>query len=247
MKAPLFLFGLALLIAGYRTKKDIPLSLQDPQGFAVVELFTSEGCPACPPADSAMVELSRQYRSNVYFLGFHVDYWDQYGWKDKYSDKSYSRRQEDYASLLKLKTIYNPQVFVNGKTELLGSDKEKLQAVINQELATSVPIKLDVNAKSADSRTIITTCNGSFVAGDVLNVAVVQMNQETDVTKGENKGKHFLHLNIVRGFKTIKASANPISISLPDGVALKDCKVIAFLQKKSSGLIVGAAEAAIGN
>ncbi|MFI5153652.1 MAG: DUF1223 domain-containing protein [Chitinophagales bacterium] len=247
MKSSILLTIFALMITSYRVKKDIQVLKQDPQGFAVVELFTSEGCPACPPADSAVLEMSKQYKSNVFFLGFHVDYWDQYGWKDKYSDKSYSRRQEDYGSLLRLKQIYNPQIIVNGKTELLGSDKEKLQSVINQELGNSGAIKLELNAKVSDSKTVITTCTGNFVSGDVLNVAIVQMNQETDVTKGDNAGKHFLHLNIVRGFKTVKASANPVSMVLPDGVALKDCKVIAFLQKKSSGLIVGAASVDLAN
>src|SRR5450631_4033183 len=80
------------------------------KGFAVVELFTSEGCSSCPPADEAVAELAKDYTSNVYVLGFHVDYWNYLGWKDEFCAADYSNRQQEYAAVLNLSSIYTPQV-----------------------------------------------------------------------------------------------------------------------------------------
>src|SRR5258708_1319851 len=92
------------------------------QGFAVVELFTSEGCSSCPPADAIAAKLAKDYAGQVYVLGFHVDYWDHLGWKYAYSNPEWSNRQKAYATILKLESIYTPQVVVNGKKELVRSD-----------------------------------------------------------------------------------------------------------------------------
>src|SRR5882724_8719091 len=71
---------------------------QKPNGIAVVELFTSEGCSSCPPADEAVIDISNEYKSNVFIIGFHVDYWNSLGWKDAFSNASYTERQKQYAA-----------------------------------------------------------------------------------------------------------------------------------------------------
>ena len=96
-----------------RDKKEMKTSAV-PKGFAVVELFTSEGCSSCPPADAAIATLLNKNLDKTYILSFHVDYWNKLGWKDNFSKQEYSARQQDYARSLSLQGVYTPQVIVNG-------------------------------------------------------------------------------------------------------------------------------------
>src|SRR5438132_289864 len=98
-------------------------------GIAVVELFTSEGCSSCPPADAIAAKITSEFK-NVYVLGFHVDYWNSLGWKDEFSNAAWTNRQQQYASHFELSSIYTPQMVVNGKTELVGSNEQLLRKTI---------------------------------------------------------------------------------------------------------------------
>ena len=99
-------------------------------GFAVVELFTSEGCSSCPPADAAVAKLLHDYKENVYVLGFHVDYWNYLGWKDNFSCAAYSARQQQYGRTFQLNSVYTPQVIVNGQHNLLVLIKQNCSAAL---------------------------------------------------------------------------------------------------------------------
>src|SRR5258707_8836135 len=99
----------------------------------VVELFTSQGCSSCPPADSLLGELSK--RSDVLALGFHVDYWDYIGWKDPYASKLATKRQHDYAAALRLHMVYTPQMVVDGRTDVVGSERGDVAAAIGKAAA----------------------------------------------------------------------------------------------------------------
>src|SRR5579859_6695441 len=105
------------------------------KGFAVVELFTSEGCSSCPAADALVATVQKEDKDlPVYILSFHVDYWDRLGWKDAFSDAAYSDRQREYARWLRLSSVYTPQVVVNGHQEFVGSDAVKLREAISNGL-----------------------------------------------------------------------------------------------------------------
>ena len=109
--------------------------IKDKDGFALIELFTSEGCSSCPAADAILEEVQKKYiDKNVLIVGYHVDYWDKLGWKDVFSDASFTQRQEYYSTIFHLNSIYTPQVVVNGKTEFVGSNKEKLISSIEEQL-----------------------------------------------------------------------------------------------------------------
>jgi hypothetical protein len=106
-------------------------------GVAVVELFTSEGCSSCPPADDILVDIAREARQSkraIYPLAFHVDYWDQLGWKDPFGSAAYSRRQDDYVAAFGGEGPYTPQMVVNGRVGFVGSRREQAQREIARAL-----------------------------------------------------------------------------------------------------------------
>src|SRR5947209_3544323 len=111
--------AIALAIAGFRHPTLLLAQPSSGPGFAVVELFTSEGCSSCPAADETLAKVAREYPENVYVLGFHVDYWDRLGWKDVYSSADYTNRQREYAQQFNLNSIYTPEVVVNGRVEFV--------------------------------------------------------------------------------------------------------------------------------
>src|SRR5439155_1000874 len=102
----------------------------DSAGFALLELFTSEGCSSCPPADALLARLASEARRSgrrVYALSFHVDYWDRLGWKDRFSSAAFTQRQGDYARRFRLASLYTPQLVVNGAQEIVGSDAPRVE------------------------------------------------------------------------------------------------------------------------
>jgi hypothetical protein len=234
---------LAAAIIGFRNV----FGSKNGQGFAVVELFTSEGCSSCPPADETVIDLSKKYKNNVFILGYHVDYWNNLGWKDVFSSSAYSSRQRQYAIAFGLNGVYTPQIIVDGKIEFVGSDKNKLLQTIMHELRTNSEIKFDLSASSNSKNEVIVELKTEMDAGNIINVALVQNQAESKIMKGENAGKQLHHINIVREMKTITAAVNESSVSftLADGLRKDNCKVIAFVQNKKNLQILGAAQTSI--
>src|SRR5262252_1517002 len=124
-------FGSAPLVAG--------------ESRVVVELFTSEGCSSCPPADALLAELAS--RPEVLALSFHVDYWDRLGWKDPFSSPAATERQQRYASVLGLATVYTPQIVVDGKWQAVGSDRVEVEQALKAagRSRDEVPVVLAVD------------------------------------------------------------------------------------------------------
>jgi hypothetical protein len=217
------------------------------KSFAVLELFTSEGCSSCPPADAVLAKLSEEYKGNVYALGFHVDYWNRLGWIDSFSNADYSKRQGDYAKQFRLNSIYTPQLVINGKTELVGSDERKARTLLAKELENTVVQSIQLNAKQNESG-ITVSYDVDKGVNEVLNVALVQLQAKTNVKNGENGGHVLSHINIVRDFQTIevdKSNSGNVTLNIPKGSVEKDCSVIAYLQDKTDLIIKGVTEVAI--
>ena len=123
-----------------------------PSSFAVVELFTSEGCSSCPPADKLLGEIvanARENKKSVFALAFHVDYWDYIGWKDPYAKKAFSERQQRYAQTFRSNRIYTPQMVVNGTEEFVGSNRAKARANIESALKKSADFTLFLEKSSS--------------------------------------------------------------------------------------------------
>jgi hypothetical protein len=189
-----------------------------------------------------------EYKNGVFVLGFHVDYWNRLGWKDIYSNAAYSERQQQYGSVFNLNSIYTPQVVVNGKTEFVGSDRNKLHEVVNEELKTnrnaSVGVKITASKDKGDldvSYTVIASPSSS------LNFALVQPQATSNVKRGENSGRTLHHVNIVRDFKTITSNARQGSIHfvLPADMVTGNAEIIAFIQDNHSWKITAASEVTV--
>jgi len=218
------------------------------KGFAVVELFTSEGCSSCPPADALIARVQQEDKDlPVYVLAFHVDYWDRLGWKDAFSDAAYTDRQKSYAAWLKLSTIYTPQVVVNGQTECVGSQAGALYSAIKDALGRTDVVALSMSGLRLNGKQLDWACKaeGGKVTGNnySLVVAVVQRTATTQVKRGENGGRTLSHVQIVRelGMSTLDGKGESAGhLGWPEGIAPADAEVIAFLQNQDNGQIVAA-------
>lgn len=211
-------------------------------GFAVVELFTSEGCSSCPPADAVAAKLLEDYKENVFVLGFHVDYWNYLGWKDNFSSSAYSARQQQYGNIFQLNSVYTPQVIVNGTQQFVGSEKNKLYDAVKQALQQSTASEIKISA-IADGN-IIKVAYTAHAANAILNFALVQKHATTKVQRGENSGSTLQHVNVVRDFTTLRADTTnyKMELTLPGGLLKDDCAIIAFVQNDKTWEISAATE-----
>jgi hypothetical protein len=219
-------------------------------GFAVIELFTSEGCSSCPPADELIARIQQESKDQpVYILAFHVDYWDRQGWKDAFSSGSYSRRQSQYASWLKLQSIYTPQVVVNGDKEFVGSEESTLRSAIKADLQATPSARLTLSDVKTNQGHVTWQYHTQGAGNNTtLFLAIVQRSASTKVMAGENSGRTLSHVQIVRNFQVLEVgskSSGDGDISLPSGIAPQDAGIIAFLQNNDNGQIIAATRSAL--
>jgi len=208
----------------------------DSTAVAVVELFTSQGCSSCPPADRllrSLVKTARAENRPVYALSFHVDYWNQLGWEDPYSDAAYSQRQRRYSQALDVDT-YTPQIVVNGQRAMVGSRAGQVRSAIESALADPARIGVDLQIEGDDELTVTHRLTGPLPENTRLRLAVVERGLSKDVTRGENAGRTLQHANVVRSFTTVPARGEgTTSLPLPDAVDRTQASVIGYVQAPS--------------
>jgi hypothetical protein len=215
------------------------------KGFAVVELFTSEGCSSCPAADAAVARVQKKDDGlPVYILAFHVDYWNRLGWRDVFSDAAYSKRQSQYAGWLNLSSVYTPQVVVNGKKEFVGSQENTLDNTIKDNLQKPASAVLTLNNVQITQQKATVDYTAKNVIEDLsLVLAVVQKSAVTKVERGENGGRTLPHVQIVRSLQMVdlkKGSGGKAQVDVPTGLDFQNLEVIGFLQNNTTGEIVAA-------
>jgi hypothetical protein len=217
----------------------------------VVELFTSEGCSSCPPADAVLADLASDRR--VFALSLHVDYWDELGWPDPFSSPDNTARQRAYASSFRARGMYTPQLVVAGIDGFTGSDRGQAETDIATALSRPAiaTLALKVQARDDGWITVETQPTGA-PPGAVVNVALVQRSATTQVRAGENSGRTLRHVDVVRAFATATAAgAGAVRVKLPPGLRRQDAEIIAFVQASPAGgtggmPILGAARADVG-
>lgn len=225
-------------------KNDKPSSTEN-KGFALVELFTSEGCSSCPPADELVAKVEKEVGDKpIYILAYHVDYWDRLGWKDTFSSAIYTKRQNQYADWLNLSQIYTPQIVVNGKTEFVGSQEGALRAAIKTALAGNNALQLDISETRGEHNKarIQFKVNGSIdKANDELVLALVQKHAVSKIKSGENSGRTLMHAQIVRGLQSLPLqSKDNADIALPVDLGTDAWEVIGFVQNTRTGAVLAA-------
>ena len=212
------------------------------KGVAVLELYTSEGCSSCPPADDILRGVVNQ--ENVFAMAFHVTYWNRLGWKDSFSQKTFDERQYAYASRFQKDGVYTPQLVVNGTDQFVGSRKSQTDNAIKKALETPAQVQIELS-KTMKNNTL--GINFKLI-GDynncILNFAVVESNFSTKVVRGENEGKTLKHDNVVRDFQTLNPqnTKGMHEVEMSKNWQIPNCSFIAFLQDKKTGQVIGAAK-----
>ena len=178
-----------------------PASAEPPR--AVVELFTSQGCSNCPPADALLVEYSRQ--PDIVALSFPVNYWDYLGWKDTLAHSDFTTRQKEYAHARSDRQVFTPQMIVNGKKSCIGSDREQVEKAIQMTLKDRAGLPVDIKVQEQNGMVTVSVTEVAEPVRREAHVWVLPVlrKQTVPIERGENKGKTVTYANVVRGLKRI--------------------------------------------
>ena len=173
----------------------------DERASVLIELFTSQGCSSCPPADSLLKDLSK--KPNVVALAFHVDYWDYIGWKDSFAHPSFSKRQKTYARLASRTAVYTPQFMINGQTAIAGSEPRSLKKQISKASQKNQPVRITLTTVENQVQVELSSADTqkAFQA-DVLAVYFIPEARVT-IERGENSGRIMNYSNIVTKIEKI--------------------------------------------
>ncbi len=232
-----------------------PLSAADKTESArtpvLVELFTSEGCSSCPPADALLTKLNEEQpvrRVQIIALEEHVDYWDRQGWRDPFSSAEFTARQKGYVQQLQLDAAYTPQMLIDGRREVVGSDSQgALRELAKAAHNAKLHVQVTVREKSADHVALSVQADAAKSSGDVF-VAITESKLATDVARGENAGHNLKHSMVVRKLIPLGEFKAGVAFSAEKAVPLapewkaENLSAVVFVQEGAGGRTLGAAE-----
>jgi hypothetical protein len=220
-----------------------------PVRAAVVELFTSEGCSSCPPADENLARITEEAETSgrpVFTLELHVDYWDDLGWKDPFSSSTYSERQRAYAQSFGRSDVYTPQMIVNGREQFVGSERRTADDAIARGLAMEPSVGVVVTARTSDSDP--SSVEVAYRVGGSgpldLALAVLEDAAETEVTRGENARRRLRHRHVARAFAVLHVvgpSAGSWTAPWPASASEGHRTALAYVTSRASLAVLGAA------
>lgn len=243
-------FWVALTIIGAAFYVSASISKTDDtkaQKTVVVELFTSEGCSSCPPADVLLGQLRQdlaQKNVEVIPLGFHVDYWNSQGWKDRFSSADFTHRQELYAHSLNSKNgPYTPQMVVDGTAEVVGNSGQ-VEQLITREATTPGVAEVTLSADGTDQLAV--NVKGPSSGKSNVLLAITEDNLSTNVGAGENNGHTLRHAAVVREFRQLGqlhdgSFTRSVPLKLKSDWKRVDLRAVVFVQENPVGKIEGAA------
>jgi hypothetical protein len=219
----------------------VPVRATEGQPVVVVELFTSQGCSSCPPADKYLGEIAA--RPDVLALSWHVDYWNYIGWTDPFASKQATQRQRDYSHHLNMRYVYTPQMVINGVSEGVGSEPKTIDPLIKAAAQNGLPRQHLAVARELDRKLSIHVDAGS--TGEPATVWLVGFDREhaTQVARGENEGQTLREYQIVRTCEAIATwTGEALDITVDAGQVGGDGGVAVLLQLGAgTGRIIGAA------
>ena len=235
-------------------------SSSDGRTPVLVELFTSEGCSSCPPADALLQKLDQQpiAGEEMIVLSEHVDYWNHIGWKDPYSARFYSDRQGIYAKRLGLSDVYTPQMVVDGTSQFTGSDAALAEkAFANALTKPKIAVRLSSVSPGATNVLLAHLETGALQEAFGLReadiyVAVALNRAESPVSGGENSGRRLSHTAVVKSIVKVgrlrkgQPFAQDVQLKLDPGTDTRNLRLIAFVQEPGQGRVIGAAVQTVG-
>lgn len=212
----------------------------------LVELFTSEGCSSCPPADRVLTRLEQEQPNadaEIITLSLHVDYWNSLGWKDEFSSAIYSRRQDIYGQKFQIGSIYTPQMVVDGRSQFVGNNMEAAKkAIAENAKIKKAPIELSGGENTLKVKITDVPQHGNAT----VFLAIAESNLASNVSRGENSGKRLEHTSVVRELKSIgmltpeqKDFNAEIALPLQANWKRKNVKFVVFVQENESRKILG--------
>jgi hypothetical protein len=246
---------IAFAAAALCTASMTPPSANAGETRAVVELFTSQGCSSCPPADKLMGELSRD--PSLVIMSLPVDYWDYLGWKDTLAQHGHSNRERAYSEARGDREVYTPQVVVNGIVHVLGSDKAAIEQAIAQTRRSAAPLTLPVTMTVADGKV---TVNVPAAENEQRSAEVwlcpITGKAEVEIGRGENRGHTLAYYNVVRRWVKLgdwSGKAETFSVPVTDlpnaDFSLQDIDRVTVVVQSGvaarPGLMLGAATASL--
>lgn len=213
----------------------------------LVELFTSEGCSSCPPADRVLSKLEKEQSNpdaEIITLSLHVDYWNYLGWRDEFSSAAYSQRQNGYAEKFKLDSIYTPQMVVDGQTQFVGSNSDAAQKAVS-DAAKTAKTNIEISNETENKLKVKIA---DLPAHENLYVwlAIAEDGLRTSVKRGENGGRTLDHTSVVRDMKLIgsvksadKNYESETAFQLQSGWKKENLKFVVFVQGENTKKIFG--------
>src|SRR3984893_13333840 len=257
-------FSLAVVLLPYvhdAKASALPSTVETPRTPVLIELFTSEGCSSCPPADALLAKLDRSQPVNgaeLIVLSEHVDYWNDIGWKDPYSSHEYSERQRAYAARFGRGSVYTPQMVIDGHSELVGSDERRaIQAVEHEATFAKVPLSLSaIRFESKDKLGVHVEVDplGPSVAvhSASLFLAIADDSDESQVSRGENAGRTLKHVAVLRSLVSVGTVGKTDKVSRDISVKFsseggRPLRIVGIIQESSAGRVLGVASARFPN
>ena len=249
---------LVLFFAGstWLPASDVPAAVTSAP--VLVELFTSEGCSSCPPADALLQQLDRTQPvagAQLIVLSEHVDYWNHIGWTDPFSSRFFSDRQSTYSDHFKLNSVYTPQMVVDGSAEVLGSDprlaKQAMQkAVAEPKVAVRISgLSLDTATRNLQAHIETGSLPESLKIRKADVFLVTALNHaESQVLKGENGGRRLTHVNVVQSLSKIgsieagKNFSQEVHVKFDSKTDPANLRIVVFIQQAGQRQILGAAQ-----
>ncbi len=208
----------------------------------VIELFTSQGCSSCPPADQLIADIEEQYKGEeVYILSYHVDYWDYIGWKDPFGSKAYTEKQYDYASRFRSRSVYTPQAVINGREHFTGSNRSQLYSRLKHYQTKAKKVDIQLTEISQEHQGIVVDYKlASILDAKEITIAAVVKERTTVIKRGENRNRTLKNTHIVIAEKTLELSTDKgqVNLSIPDWVEDKDSiEIIAYATSPTTGIV----------
>lgn len=207
-------------------------------GPVVVELYTSQGCSSCPPADEILHQLAA--RPDVIALALHVDYWDYIGWADSFASPDYTRRQQNYARVANASTIYTPQMVIAGQDHVIGTKPMEVADLIRDQSDLSNGVNVSVT-RSGNRIVIAGQAQGGFNRAAMIQVIRYSPEETVDIRRGENAGRQLSYANIVTDLSVVGEWDGRSDLNMTVNAG-GNAPVVVIIQEPGPGAILAAAQ-----